>query len=105
MFINARPRFVSNGFETFVPIQSAEALQQRLVEMTNNDVNAWSVFRPVAAPGSDIWDQNIDDFGSNENYPVCRYWLRLDTWLTGIVPHSVLRILPRGCVLTPKPGH
>jgi hypothetical protein len=70
MFINARPRIVSNGFETFVPTYRAEALHQRLVEMTNNDVNAWSVFRPVGLPVNGIWDQNLDDFGSNENYPV-----------------------------------
>ncbi|KAE8451996.1 hypothetical protein EG329_002161 [Mollisiaceae sp. DMI_Dod_QoI] len=70
MFINAEPRFVSNGFETFVPIQRAESLHQRLVEMTNNDVNAWSVYRPAAPSAADTWDQHFDDFGNNENFPV-----------------------------------
>ncbi|TVY44714.1 hypothetical protein LOCC1_G003071 [Lachnellula occidentalis] len=68
MFINANPRLVSNGFGTFVPTQIAESLHQRLVEMTNNDVNAWSVFRPVATT-NDNWDQHIDEFTSNENLP------------------------------------
>ena len=71
MFINANPRVVSNGFGTFVPVQIAESLHQRLVEMTNNDVNAWSVFRPVAST-NDNWDQHINDFNSNENLPVSR---------------------------------
>ena len=70
MFINARPRIVSHGFETFVPYQRVESLHQRLVEMTNNDVNAWKFFRPVATP-SNGWDQNLDDFANNENCPVC----------------------------------
>ncbi|KUJ21167.1 uncharacterized protein LY89DRAFT_665617 [Mollisia scopiformis] len=70
MFINAEPRFVSNGFETFVPSQRTESLHQRLVEMTNNDVNAWSVYRPAAPPAPDTWDQHLEDFGSNENFSV-----------------------------------
>ena len=61
MFINARPRFVSKGFEALVPTQRTEFLHQRLVEMTNNDVNAWSLFRPVAT-STENWDQNLDDF-------------------------------------------
>ena len=71
MFINAEPRSVSNGFEAFVPFHRAEVVHQRLVEMTNNDVNAWSVYRPVASSTSSIWDQQIDDFG-NENFSVIR---------------------------------
>lgn len=71
MLINARPRIVSNGFETFVPTQRAESLHERLVEMTNNDVNAWSFFRPVA-PSIEDWDRQFDNFNSNENYPVSR---------------------------------
>ncbi|CZR66201.1 uncharacterized protein PAC_16102 [Phialocephala subalpina] len=70
MFINAEPRHVSNGFETFVPSQRAESLHQRLVEMTNNDVNAWSVYRPAARSTADTWDQHFDDFGNNENFLV-----------------------------------
>lgn len=70
MFINAEPRSVSNGFETFVPSQRAESLHQRLVEMTNNDVNAWSVYRPANRSAADAWDQHFDDFGNNENFPV-----------------------------------
>ncbi len=81
MFINAEPRFVSNGFETFVPIQRTHSLQQKLIEMTNNDANAWSVFRPVASPTPDNWD----DFNNNENFPVSCSRLRyvsvlLTTW-------------------------
>ncbi|TVY94067.1 hypothetical protein LAWI1_G000390, partial [Lachnellula willkommii] len=68
MFINADPRVVSNGFGTFVPVQIAESCHQRLVEMTNNDVNAWSVFRPVGST-NDNWDQHIDELNSNENLP------------------------------------
>lgn len=70
MFINAEPRFVSNGFETFVPVQRADLLHQRLVEMTNNDVNAWSIFRPVAASTSDNWDYNFEEYNNNENFQV-----------------------------------
>jgi hypothetical protein len=73
MFINAQPRIVSNGFETFVPIHRAEALHQRLVAMTNNDVNAWSIFRPVASSADD-WDHHIDDFNSKENFPVNKFF-------------------------------
>lgn len=69
MFINAEPRSVSNGFETFVPTQRREFVHQRLIEMTNNDVNAWSVFRPGATSTPDNWDQHGDDY-SNENFPV-----------------------------------
>lgn len=68
MFINAEPRYVSHGFETFVPISRTEPLHQRLVEMTNNDVNAWSIFRPVAQ--FEDWDQHIDEYGNNENFQV-----------------------------------
>lgn len=74
MFINANPRAVSNGFETFVPVQITESLHQRLVEMTNNDINAWSVFRPVAPSMNHNWQPNIDEFESNENFPVRRSW-------------------------------
>jgi len=70
MLINAGPRFVSNGFETFVDAQRAEPLHQRLGEMTNNDVNAWSIPRPVSTFPTESWDQQLDDFSSNENFPV-----------------------------------
>jgi len=70
MFINARPRIVSNGFETFVPNQRVESLYQRLVEMTNSDINAWSIPRPVDTHSTDNWDQQLDDFSNNENFPV-----------------------------------
>ncbi|KAG0646818.1 hypothetical protein D0Z07_6223 [Hyphodiscus hymeniophilus] len=66
MVINARPRYVSHGFETFVPFQRVESLHQNLVEMTNNDVNAWNFFRPVATP-SNGWDENLEGF-NNENF-------------------------------------
>lgn len=69
MFINAEPRVVSNGFEAFIPFHRAESVHQRLVEMTNDDVNAWSVCRPVASSTSSIWDQQVDDCG-NENFSV-----------------------------------
>jgi hypothetical protein len=68
MFINARPRFVSNGFETLVPIQRVDLLYQQIADMTNNEVDAWSLLEPVA-PSADHWDQHLDDF-SNENFPV-----------------------------------
>jgi hypothetical protein len=70
MLINARPRFVSNGFETFVPFHRAEALHQRLVEMTNNDVNAWSIFRPLVPSTGESWDGNLDEYSNNENFQV-----------------------------------
>ena len=70
MFISANPRYVSNRcFESFVPYQRVESLHQRLVEMTNNDVNAWSVFRPVSAI-VDGWDDQSVEFDCNENFPV-----------------------------------
>ena len=65
MVIKARPRIVSHGFETFVPVQKVESLHQRLVEMTNNDLNAWNFLRPVATP-SNGWEENIDDFNSED---------------------------------------
>jgi hypothetical protein len=68
MFINAQPRFVSTGFETFVP-KHRTALQQRLGEMTNNDINAWGVIRPRGSSTTGTWDQQLGDF-SNENFPV-----------------------------------
>lgn len=70
MLMNARPRTVSHGYETFVPVKRTESLHQRLVEMTNNDVNAWNFYRPVATP-SNCWDENFDDFNS-EHFPVSR---------------------------------
>ncbi|PBP24361.1 hypothetical protein BUE80_DR004648 [Diplocarpon rosae] len=68
MFINAEPRYVSNGFETFVPIHRAEVLRQRLVDMTSNNVNAWSIFRPEAA--AENWVHNLDEYSNNENFHV-----------------------------------
>ncbi|TVY78156.1 hypothetical protein LSUE1_G005731 [Lachnellula suecica] len=68
MFINANPRVVSNGYEAFVPVQIAESLHRRLVEMTNNDINAWSVSRPVVPSTSNGWEHPIDDFNTNENF-------------------------------------
>lgn len=70
MFINAEPRFVSNGFETFVPFYRTEALHQRLAEMTSNDVNAWSIFRPVVPSTGDSWDGHLDEYSNNENFQV-----------------------------------
>jgi hypothetical protein len=73
MFMNARPRYVSNNrFETFVHSQSPAILHQRLIEMTNSNVNTWSAIRAVDSTTSDIWDQDLDDFGNNENIPVGR---------------------------------
>ena len=70
MFMNAKPRIVSNGIETFVPAQIVDLVHQRLFKMTNSNVNAWSVFGPVATSANATWEQQIDDFGGNENYPV-----------------------------------
>ena len=69
MFINAEPRIVSGGFETFVPLHRAEVFHQGLVEMTNNQVNAWSNYRPVASSASGGWKHQGNDF-SNENFSV-----------------------------------
>jgi len=70
MFMNARPQSVSNRFETFVITRRTEPVHQRLVEMTNNKINAGGNFWPVAAPVSDSWDYILDDFHGNENSPV-----------------------------------
>jgi hypothetical protein len=67
MLINARPRIVSNRLEAFVPTQRPE-FHQGLIEMANSEVNAWSLFRSVAA-STDEWDQNFDDFNAR-NFPV-----------------------------------
>lgn len=80
MLINARPRYVSHDFETFVPIQRAEPLHQRLVEMTDNDVNAWNFFRSEATPSTD-WDENLDDL-NNENFSVSSFTANLTSRLT-----------------------
>ena len=70
MVINARPRVVSHGFEAFVPFHRVESLHQRLVEMTNNDINAWNFYRPPPdGTPSNGWDENLDDF-NNENFAV-----------------------------------
>jgi len=66
--MNAPPRYVSTGFETFVASQGAVLVYQELVEMTDNDLNAWSVYRPNLQPEKK-WD-HIDDFLGNENYSV-----------------------------------
>jgi hypothetical protein len=102
MFINAKPRSVSNGFEAFVPIHRVESLHQRLVEMTNNDINAWSVYRPVATSASDSWDQHIDDFG-NENVSVNNLPGQSESWSnisTG--PKPIWGILPTSFIGRPK---
>src|ERR1700753_2747367 len=71
MFINAQPRTVSNGFQTFVHTQKVESLHQRLVEMSNNDVKAWGIFRSVAPSSTtDSWDYHMDDLSGNENFQV-----------------------------------
>jgi hypothetical protein len=71
MFINAEPRYVSNGFDTFVCNQREESLHQRLIEMTNNNnINAWSVYRPAAASATNTWDENLDGLGSDGNFSV-----------------------------------
>jgi hypothetical protein len=75
MFINARPRFVSKGFEALVPTQRAESLHQRLVEMTNNEVNAWGLVRPVAT-AADNWDPNLDEFSAKNFEVSCKSIIR-----------------------------
>lgn len=48
MFMNAQPRDVLHGFETFVPFLYNETHQRRgLCEMNNNEVNAWNGQRSV----------------------------------------------------------
>lgn len=66
MLINARRRYVSTDFETFVP---AVSVHQRLLEMTNNEVNAWSIYGSNTQRESK-WDINFDGFSGNENYSV-----------------------------------
>lgn len=69
MLMNAHPRAISNGFETFVPDYGAELAQRRLTEMTNNDLNTWSSLGSV--PGSQSvqrrWDHHTEGFSNNEN--------------------------------------
>lgn len=45
-------------------------MHQGLVEMSNSDINAWSVFRPVGSSTNDNWNSNVDDLSNNENLPV-----------------------------------
>jgi hypothetical protein len=71
MFINAEPRHVSHGFDTFVPNYRPALHQKKLVEMTNNDINAWGIFRPVAPLTGEDWNHGLNDFAS-ENFPVSR---------------------------------
>lgn len=73
MFMNAPPRIVLNGFETFVPPHRTDLLHQRLVEMTNtnNDMKAWNGFGPVASSQNNNWDQsgNIETFQVRHLFP------------------------------------
>lgn len=69
MFINAKPRPVSTGFEAFVPTQVAESLHHRLVGMTNNEVNAWSIFTPMQST-NDNWAHQVNNFNGDENLSV-----------------------------------
>jgi hypothetical protein len=102
MFINAEPRVVSNGFEAFIPFHRAEPVHQRLVEMTNNDVNAWSVCRPVASSTSSIWDQQVDDF-DNENFSVnTSSEVEMQVWLILAGSKPLYWILPRSFIGTSK---
>lgn len=51
---------MSKRLEALVPTQTAEFLHQKLVEMTNNEVNAWDLVRPVTT-AAENWDSNLDD--------------------------------------------
>lgn len=87
MLMNARPRYVSNGFETFIVTQQGEVLHQSLVEMKKEDINARDAPRPVATYQTDSWDQQLDDFNGSEKDSVS--WrnnnliLRWLTWNSG----------------------
>lgn len=90
MFINAEPRYVSHGFDTFVPYQRPDVLHQRLVAMTNNGLNAWSICRPVAASAPEHWEQHLDEYSSNENFQVSYPRPRPDLQkLTDVEVHSL----------------
>lgn len=58
MLIYAQPRAVSPYLGTFVHQVEERSLHQRLVSMSNNNLEAWGVFGPVASPTSsfDNWD-------------------------------------------------
>ena len=80
-------------------------MHQRLVEMTNNDVNAWSIFRPVVPSTGDSWDGDFDEYSNNENFqvgnPLPRNSLTKLMHSTG--PQPVWRILPRDVCCCPNP--
>lgn len=75
MFMNAQPRRVAHGYETFVCGGKTEPLHQRLSEMTENQVNAWNSNRPVissSVSGDGSWNDQKGVFAQNENnYQVC----------------------------------
>ncbi|KAH6681664.1 hypothetical protein B0J14DRAFT_679677 [Halenospora varia] len=64
------PRIVSNNLGTFVHVQRRESMHQGPVEMSNNGVNAWNVFRSVGSSTNDNWNSNVDDLSNNENLPL-----------------------------------
>lgn len=72
MFICATPRAVLSGFDTFVPMRRVESLQYRLVEMTNNDINAWCAFQPVSTTQED-WQDQHDAISDAENFDVSMF--------------------------------
>jgi hypothetical protein len=69
MFINGKPQFVLNSPEVFMTVQGVELPYHRLVEMSNNGFNAWSVFRSVSAP-PDSWYDPEHGFHGDENFNV-----------------------------------
>jgi len=75
MFMNAQPRRLAHGYETFVRGGRTEASFQRLSQMTDNqvNVNAWSSIRPVESSRSrdDRWKSQQEASFQNENYQVC----------------------------------
>jgi hypothetical protein len=70
MLMNAQPRSVSNGFDTIVPIYRLDCTRRRFVQMMDNNINAWSVYKPVTSRTNDTETGQIETFDANENYPV-----------------------------------
>lgn len=69
MFISTGPRYVLNEFGSFVPVQRMDRFRQKILEMPNNDANAWKAHKPVAYT-EDFDEFQNDVFENNENFNV-----------------------------------
>jgi hypothetical protein len=71
MFINADFRFFSKGLEAFVPNQRLNSIYSRLVEMTDNENNAWRGYPTLDSQILDeSWYQLMNEDNSDENFSV-----------------------------------